>query len=240
MSSAPRNIVARETAEGAGARVKRAFPSYELRTLDPFVLLDEFFVVPPAGFPEHPHGGFEIVTYMLEGAFRHWDNLGNDRTIPVGGVQRITAGRGIRHSELPGTDGMNHGLQLWVNLPKRLKSIDPGYQEVLAEEMPQLRGEAWAARVIVGESSPTRLHTLVLYLDVRLEPGARFRRRLPEGWTVLVYVLEGELSQPEARPGILLTLEREVELGSVTAARFALIAGEPWREPIRLAGSFVE
>jgi redox-sensitive bicupin YhaK (pirin superfamily) len=107
-----RKVVAVETFEGAGARVKRLFPTSQLRNFDPFVLLDEFLVEPPASFPSHPHRGFKAITYMLEGGFHHTDDLGNDSIVLAGGLQKFTAGRGIVHSELPGTKGLNRGLQL--------------------------------------------------------------------------------------------------------------------------------
>eukprot|EP00178_Gracilaria_changii_P001985 TRINITY_DN128_c0_g1_i2.p2 TRINITY_DN128_c0_g1~~TRINITY_DN128_c0_g1_i2.p2 ORF type:complete len:178 (-),score=28.86 TRINITY_DN128_c0_g1_i2:738-1271(-) len=121
-------VIAREQSEGVGARVRRSIGSFELRNLDPFLLLDEFNVSKPAGFPDHPHRGMQTVTYMLEGAFRHEDNKGHAGTIGVGDLQWMTAGRGIVHSEMPATDGSNIGLQLWVNLAAKDKMIKPQYQ----------------------------------------------------------------------------------------------------------------
>ena len=132
-----RKIEAVETAEGAGAIVKRVFPTGQLKHFDPFPLLDEFNIEPPAGFPEHPHGGFEAVTYMLQGGFHHTDNLGNDSTVMAGGAQRFTAGKPIMHSELPGTEGSNRGLQLWIRLPTKLRDLEPTYQQVDPKDIPE-------------------------------------------------------------------------------------------------------
>jgi redox-sensitive bicupin YhaK (pirin superfamily) len=118
------------TEEGEGAFVRRLFPTQDFNYLDPFVLFDEFFVIPPAGFPDHPHRGFEVITYMRGGAFLHRDSMGNEQIIKAGGVQRITTGRGIVHAEMPGTKGVNHGLQIWINLPRRLKGLEPSYQNI--------------------------------------------------------------------------------------------------------------
>ncbi|BDG62389.1 pirin family protein [Caldinitratiruptor microaerophilus] len=249
MPNAQAVVTAEPMAEGAGARVRRAFPTPRLRTADPFVLLDEFFVEPPAGFPEHPHRGFEIITYMLDGAFRHRDSLGNDRTIPAGGLQRITAGRGIWHAEMPGQEGLNHGLQLWINLPRRLKGVDPEYQEVAAGEIPEDTGEGYRVRIVVGDRSPVRLHTPVQYLDVAVEAGHGWETTVPPDHRGFVYVLVGEGQfgpggDVRLRPGqLLLVGEGEpvrVRAGGDEPLRFVLVTGRPHGEPIRLRGPFVD
>lgn len=241
-------LPAQAMAEGAGARVLRVFPNNHLRVVDPFVMLDEFFVEPPAGFPEHPHRGFEIITYMLEGAFRHQDSLGNDRTIHAGGIQKITAGRGLYHSEMPGTPGMNHGLQLWVNLPQRLKQIDPEYQEVAAGKIPEVTGPGYRVRTIAGNGAPTRLQTPVLYQDITLDPAATWQAEGPADFAGFLYVLQGKgkfgAGRTRGEPGQILLLGQ----GSTVAAqadeaaplRFVLLLGRPHGEPIRLRGPFVD
>jgi hypothetical protein len=238
-----RKIEAVETAEGSGATVQRVFPTDRLWHLDPFVLLDEFTVTPPAAFPEHPHGGFEAITYMLDGAFRHRDNLGNDQIVSAGGVQRFTAGERIVHAELPGSEETSHGLQLWVNLPQALKETEPAYQPIPASEIPDTEEGDVRIRTVVGPCSPVELHTAVRYLDVRLPSGGRFEDQVPEAWSGLIYVLEGELSIGGSAlgPREAVTFERggHVEVMAEGKARFALIAGEPHDEPIRLRGSFV-
>lgn len=239
-----RTIEAEEQAEGAGATVRRVFPGARLSHVDPFVLLDEFTVTPPAAFPDHPHGGFEAVTYMLDGAFRHRDDLGNDEVVSAGGVQRFTAGKRIVHAELPGSDETSHGLQLWVNLPQDLKEIQPSYQPVPAEEIPEREEDGRQVRTVVGEGSPVTLHTDVLYLDVVLESGGRFEDEVPSGWSGLVYVLDGQITLGESRVarGEAATFREGGSLTVTTGerSRFVVIAGEPHNEPIRQRGSFVE
>ncbi len=236
-------------AEGAGARVHRVFPTGGLQHVDPFVLLDEFTVDPSAGFPDHPHGGFEAVTYMLKGAFRHRDDLGNDETVSAGGVQWFTAGRGIVHAELPGGDEVSHGLQLWVNLPRRLKETEPAYRAAGAEDIPEAQeGGVWT-RTVIGDGSPVKLHTQVRYVDVILRPEAAgvelaYAEQISSGWYGLAYVLEGEI----VLSGRAVTRGRaaifggggELEVTAEQYARFVVIAGEPHGEPIRQRGSFVK
>lgn len=232
--------------EGMGARVRRVLPTQALHAADPFVLLDEFFVEAGAGFPDHPHRGFEIITYMLEGALRHTDSLGNDRAVGAGGLQRITAGRGITHSEMPAAEGTNHGLQLWINLPQRLKGLEPGYQEVLPGEIPEIRSDRARVRLLVDERSPTELHTPTLYLHVRLEKGAEWAWGVPVEYEGFAYVLEGiarfGADDTEGTEGQVLVLGEGVRLPvvSVQGVEFALIAGRPHSEQARIRGSFVE
>jgi len=241
-------VTARETPEGAGAVVRRALPSAQLPSLDPFVLLDEFFVQPPAAFPEHPHRGFEIVTYVLDGSFRHRDTLGNDSTLPAGGIQRITTGRGIQHAEMPQAEGMNRGLQLWINLPRALKGIEPEYQAVPPAAIPATAGDGYRVRQVVGGSSPVRLHTPVLYLDVALEPGKTWSEQVPSTYAGFLYVLEGSgrfgADAKEGGAGQLLVLgpgdEARATASGREPLRFALVAGQPLGEPIRIRGSFVD
>jgi len=244
-----RVVEAVEMEEGAGATVRRVFPTDRLRHVDPFVLLDEFTVAPSAAFPEHPHGGFEAVTYMLGGAFRHRDDLGNDETVSAGGVQRFTAGKRIVHSELPGSDETSHGLQLWVNLPRELKDTEPTYQPVPASEIPETMEGETRFRTVVGEApagkvSPVELRTDVVYLDVDLPPGGGFEHPIPSGWSGLIYVLEGEVRVGERSTGrgeaALFEGGGRLVLGADGGARAAIIAGRPHEQPIRQRGSFVD
>ncbi len=229
-------IKAVETAEGAGARVKRLFPTQYLQNYDPFVLLDEFFVDRDAGFPDHEHRGFEAVTYMLEGTFRHKDNLGNDIEVSVGGVQRFTAGSGIVHSEMPGKNNISHGLQLWVNLPKKLKKINPTYQQV--DNLPERKKDGLIIRIIVGENSPVELMTPVLYQDINIENKKTYDIKLPKGWRGFIYVLEGELN--DLNQGEALLIDKNITIKTKTNSRFVFIAGNPHNEPIKQRGPFVD
>lgn len=229
--------------EGAGARVRRLFPTHQRRHLDPFVLLDEFTVTPPAAFPEHPHGGFEAVTYMLEGAFRHRDNIGNDEIVWAGGAQRFTAGKRIVHSELPGSEETSHGLQLWIKLPQHLKDVAPDYQSVPSHDIPQRKEQGVQVRTVVGAGSSVVLHTDVRYLVVKTEQGASFHEQIHEDWNGVIYVLKGKIALGDAvvsrGSAALFTGGGEVELTPGESAQLALIVGEPHGEPIRQRGSFV-
>ena len=229
--------------DGAGATVQRVFPTPQLRHLDPFVLLDDFAVTAPAGFPEHPHRGFEAFTYMIDGAFHHRDDLGNDSLITSGGTQRFNSGRGARHSEMPGGAGTHRGLQLWVNLPRRLKTMDPEYEGTDASVMPVSRTNELEVRTIVGEGSPVALHTRVDYLDVTLLADNRFVRTIEPERNTLVYVIAGAVQiagQSVSRgQGVLLSPGR-LEVGGRSGARFAFLSGRPHDEPIVHRGPFVD
>jgi hypothetical protein len=223
--------------------VRRLFPTRRQQHIDPFVLLDEFTVKPTAGFPDHPHGGFEAVTYMLDGAFQHRDNLGNDQMVSAGGVQRFTAGKRIVHAELPGTEKTSHGLQLWVNLPQRLKKIEPTYQPVPSDEIPEKEEEGVRVRTVVGAGSPVELRTAVRYVDVTLGSEGVFTEQIPADWNGLVYVLDGavDLGEETISPGKAAIFRGggEVRAKAEEPSRFVVIAGAPHEEPIRQRGSFV-
>lgn len=231
------------TIDGKGATLNRIFPTPYLQNLDPFVLLDDFEVGPPAGFPTHPHRGFEAFTYMLDGAFHHRDNLGNDSVIGAGGTQRFTSGRGAFHSEMPGTDGVNRGLQLWVNLPRRLKTMSPNYAGEPGDNHPERREHGYTARTIVGDGSPVELQTAVRYYDVSLQAGATFSNWIETGWNGLVYVIQGSIEAAgmvlRERDGIL-PREGSVTLAALTVARVLFLSGKPHHEPINHRGPFVD
>lgn len=237
-------VQAAKQSEGAGARVRRLFPTQRLKHVDPFVLLDEFTVTPPAAFPDHPHGGFEAVTYMLEGAFRHRDNIGNDEVVSAGGAQRFTAGKRIVHAELPAGEGTSHGIQLWVNLPGKLKEIDPDYQLVPPEQIPETDKDGTLVRTVLGDGSPVALHTEVRLLDVTVTNGASFHEEVRENWNGLVYVLQGEVSLKNTVIGrgeaVVFSGGGDARVMADEAARFLLLAGKPHGEPILQRGSFVE
>jgi len=229
--------------DGAGATVQRLFPSPALRHLDPFVLLDDFDVRRPAGFPEHPHRGFEAFTYMIEGAFHHRDSMGNDSVIGVGGTQRFTSGRGARHSEMPASDGPNRGLQLWVNLPRRLKQMAPSYAGVAGERMPRREAAGQLIREVVGETSPVELQTEVEYLDLQLLADASFDHAIAPGHNALIYVLDGEIELLGERLGpreALLPTPGRVVVRARAPSRVVWLAGRPHGEGIRHRGPFVD
>lgn len=239
-------LTARATVDGQGATLQRLFPGPALRHLDPFVLLDDFDVRQPAGFPDHPHRGFEAFTYMIEGAFHHRDSLGNDSVIGPGGTQRFTSGRGARHSEMPASEGSNRGLQLWVNLPQRLKKIDPSYAGTEGgsiPERPASEGLLGRVREVVGASSPVVLQTEVEYLDLDLLADARFTHAVPAGHNAIVYVLEGRvalLGETLIRGQAILPSPGSITVVAEQPSRVLWLSGRPHGEPIRQRGPFVD
>jgi len=257
--SVVRVIRGRPTSDGAGVRLTRVIGGAELGDFDPFLLLDEFGSDRPgdyiAGFPSHPHRGFETVTYMLAGRMRHKDNHGNEGLLVAGSVQWMTAGRGIVHSEMPEQEsGLMRGFQLWVNLPAKDKMTVPRYQEFAPEQIPLARpAQGVEARVIAGAVGDVRgpvqaIATDPTYLDLALEPGARHVHVLPEGHNAFVYAFEGSVRVGSGEGARVLAARELGALGpgsevEVTAegegARALLIAGRPLREPIAKYGPFV-
>jgi len=227
--------------EGDGVEVKRLMPVANLRNFDPFVLWDHFDIA-AGGFPDHPHRGFEAITYMFEGGMQHADNLGNRVTVHGGGAQRFTAGRGIVHSEMP--EGHAVGIQLWINLPQRLKGVAPEYQQVEKGEVPLTEVEGASISTIVGEGGPIELKTGVEYLDVSLQAGARLERTVPEGFRGFIYLVEGStrVNGELAESGAALYVENEpgLTINAVEDARFMWCFGKPHGEPIYQHGPFVD
>lgn len=234
---------ARWTKEGAGATVRRIFPGPSMRNLDPFVLLDDFDVRRPAGFPMHPHRGFEAFTYMVEGAFFHRDNLGNESRIEAGGTQRFTSGSGAWHSEMPASNGRNRGLQLWVNLPRRLKKMPPDYEGIAAKEMPTGSDGGVLTSEVVGPGSPVILQSDVGYRVFTFPNSGGCELVIPTAHQGLVYVLEGEAKVlgAVARAGdVLIPGSGRVPVEARPGTRLALLHGRPHGEGIVHRGPFVD
>ena len=237
--------------EGAGVRINRLIGTPELRTLDPFLMLDYFDSDRPdeylAGFPDHPHRGFETVTYMLAGRLRHRDNTGREGVIQSGGVQWMTAGRGIVHSEMPEQEnGLMRGFQLWVNLPARLKMSAPGYQEFGPERFPvETRDGGASVKVVAGPGSPLQAGpTEPRFFDVTLPAGATFTEALPAEHSAALVVYEGAVSVGGERAEALSVAslgegERVVATAGPEGARLLLLAGRPIGEPVAWGGPFV-
>ena len=243
--------------EGAGVRLKRSIGTHTLDYLDPFLLLDHFQSKNPAdyqaGFPLHPHRGIETVTYLLAGAVRHRDSVGNAGEIGPGDLQWMTAGRGIMHEEMPQVrpEGVA-GFQLWVNLPKRQKMIAPRYQNVNANEIAEIKREGGAKiRVIAGQVDGvvgpiSGIAAEPLYLDVAVAPHGSFSLPIPRGHSAFAYVFEGEGKfGPEKRsvttPRLVVWDDGDsVEVRTEeSAVRFLLVSGKPLNEPIARYGPFV-
>jgi len=250
-------VRAQEATEGAGVRIRRSLGTSALDYHDPFLLLDEFkseegadYV---AGFPDHPHRGFETVTYMLAGSMRHEDHKGNRGELGPGSVQWMTAGRGIIHSEMPlQNDGLMWGFQLWVNLPARNKMTEPRYQDVPASAIPEVQAEGGVAiRVITGEVLGTRgpvegIATSPLYLDLRIPAGRSYEHLVPPEHNALAYVYEGsgEVGGERVEAGELAVLSRNGEeavrlTASERPMRVLLLAAKPLEEPLARYGPFV-
>jgi len=234
-----KHIRAQIVPEGDGVTVKRLMPVHGMHNFDPFVLWDHFDIE-SGGFPDHPHRGFEAITWLFAGGMQHKDNLGNEGTIHTGGAQRFTAGRGIVHSEFP--DGHAAGIQLWINLPKRFKGIQPSYQQVDIIEPETSAGVT--IRTIVGEHDAITLQTAVEYLDIRLAAGASLTHDIPAGFRGIVYVVSGVIEagdQCVAQAGAVL-VEDETSLNMVAkdSAHILWCFGLPHREPIIQHGPFVD
>ena len=240
------------TKDGAGVNLTRIIGSPELNMLDPFLLLDEFGSENPndyiAGFPPHPHRGFETITYMLNGKFTHKDSAGNEGHLSDGGVQWMTAGKGVVHSEMPEqSEGLMRGFQLWLNLPKEKKMIDPSYHDIQADKIPSVSLENAKVKVISGEfqstKGPGRPHTGVLYLDVHLNKASSISIPINENWNAFIYVYEGEIESNLSVPkGNLAVLDTDgiFECRSISSdTKFILAAGEPLNEPVARGGPFV-
>jgi redox-sensitive bicupin YhaK (pirin superfamily) len=248
------------TSDGAGVRMTRVIGTPRLDHFDPFLLLDEFRSDDPndyiAGFPNHPHRGFETVTYMLAGRMRHGDSQGNTGQLGPGSVQWMTAGRGIVHSEFPEQEeGLMWGFQLWVNLPAADKMTAPRYQDIPAERIPAVElGAGVTARVIAGrldgaEGPISAVATAPVYYDFSLEPGAEYEAEVPAGHNVFAYVFQGvaEIGPEDDRQRIergeiaLLAEGAGVAMRGAgeEAARLILVGGRPLAEPIARYGPFV-
>ena len=230
----------------------RIIGSPELNMLDPFLLLDEFGSDNPndyiAGFPPHPHRGFETITYMINGKFTHKDNAGNEGHLSDGGVQWMTAGKGVIHSEMPEqTEGLVRGFQLWFNLPKEKKMIDPAYHDIQADQIPEVELENGKVKVISGTfqdtTGPGRPHTGMMYLDVHLNDKQDIVLPIEDDWNGFVYVYEGSIdaniSVPKGSLAVLNTKNDFLCSSTKENTRFILVAGQPLNEPVARGGPFV-
>ncbi|TGO25676.1 hypothetical protein BPAE_0075g00310 [Botrytis paeoniae] len=262
----PRGIqkafLAREQAEGAGARVRRSIGTPQLKNFSPFLMLDHFTIKPGAGFPDHPHRGQETITYLLEGAVDHEDFAGNAGTIEAGDLQFMTAGKGIMHAEMPrqNLDGSaNVGMQLWVDLPEKLKKCEPRYRDLRAKEIPQIDIDDGKVhvKIISGQShgvdSVQELaYTPVWIFDVEIKPGGKIEQSLPAGWNAFAYTLSGEtvFGSGDEKTKIAQfhnvvfrqegdLVNAEVEESAKENGHFILVAGQPLDQKVVQYGPFV-
>ena len=255
-----RTVRGQPTSDGAGVKLTRVIGQRELDMLDPFLMLDEFRSDTAsdylAGFPNHPHRGFETVTYMLAGRMRHGDNQGNSGLLTPGSVQWMTAGRGIVHSEMPEQEnGLMWGFQLWVNLPAKDKMTAPRYQDIQPDRIPEAKpADGVTVRVLAGrvgdvEGPVSGIAVEPVYLDVSLEPNARFAAAVPSSHNAFAYVYEGAAdigaadSARRIARGELAVLDRDGDdvlfSAGAAPARLILVAGKPLNEPVAKYGPFV-
>jgi redox-sensitive bicupin YhaK (pirin superfamily) len=256
------SILAIQQSEGVGARVRRSIGTPKLRKLSPFLMLDHFAAAGEAGFPDHPHRGQETITYVIKGAIDHEDFTGSKGRIEAGGLQFMTAGRGVVHAEMPVVheDGsQNVGMQLWVDLPKDLKYVEPRYRDLPASEVPTVdidNGKVHV-KVISGQShgvdSVKELaYTPVWLLDIEIKPGGKIEQQLPVGWNAFAYSLEGTVTFGEGASAKSVpqyhntVFEQEgdkviasVEEGAPSGARIILVAGLPLDQQSVQYGPFI-
>lgn len=259
-----RILTAKTALEGEGFLVHRAFPNNTLREFDPFLLLDEMGPITIAageakGAPDHPHRGFETVTYMLEGVFEHKDSQGNSGKLKPGDVQWMTAGSGVIHSEMPEDEffrkgGTLHGFQLWINLPKKDKMISPRYQDVPSNKIPIVQNNGVRVKVIAGEAMGKHAvidtRTPIMYLHYTLQPGAKAVQIVPQNYNAFAYVISGQgrfgSEQNLAHREQIVLFEQdgnEITIAASSEAESPLevlvIAGVPLGEPVARYGPFV-
>ena len=247
-------VSAHEVTEGAGVSVFRSIGTPARRNLDPFLMLDQFSTYNPddyiAGFPEHPHRGFNTFTYMIDGHMRHGDSMGNTGDLEPGAAQWMKAGSGVIHSEMPQQEsGRMRGFQLWINLPAGQKMTAPEYQEIRPQAIPEVNAEGSTVRVIAGtfadqQGPVTDPNTQFHFLDVSLQAGTGFVHSLPQDHTAFIYVFEGgaSIGDDAVKEQHLAVLDKGEQV-SITAdaegARFLLVAGSAIDEPIVQYGPFV-
>ncbi len=244
-----------QTSDGAGVKLTRVLTQDLQRRLDPFLMLDAFRNDNPddyiGGFPDHPHRGFETVTYMIAGRMRHRDSAGNEGLLGPGGVQWMTAGSGLIHSELPEQEqGLMEGFQLWLNLPSQRKMTKPSYRDISPEQIPEFAADNGVlVRVIAGathgvEGAVNKPDTEPLFLDVHLPANTRFSQPIPKGHHAFVYTYRGQanigdVAVDDRVMGILSHDGDTLEVSASVDTRMLLIAGKPLNEPIAQYGPFV-
>ena len=247
-------IQGQPASDGAGVKLIRSLGSANHLRADPFLMLDAFSSENPddyvAGFPSHPHRGFETVTYLLDGHMLHEDHLGNRGNLESGGVQWMTAGRGIIHSEMPQQEnGRMRGFQLWINLPAKEKMKPAGYRDIQAEEIPEVKIDGGRVKLIAGKFRGTSApvyggSTAPIYWDVSLSPGGKFENEIPQAHSVYIYPFEGSVEIADRvlkthQGGVLGSGDTvEVKAGA-EGARFLVLAARPIGEPVVQYGPFV-
>ncbi len=236
-------LVALDMQEGEANNVRRLLPQRPMPSFDPFAQMDEYWMTPPAGFPPHPHHGFEAVIYVLEGALHHSDTLGNEAVIVAGDAMRFNAGRGLSHSELPVADGRTHAVQLWIALPRNHKQCDPDFQHVAAADLAPLEIEGGTGRIIAGPDAKLTPERKLHLTDLSLEKKRKLTVQIEPGHQGFVYVVSGRVDiageRVEPGQGLLFKGLTELPLHARKPSRFLLASAPPINEPIRQWGSYV-
>ncbi len=238
-----RKVTALDMQEGQDNNVRRLIPQRHLTSFDPFAQVDEYWMTPPAGFPPHPHQGFEGIIYVLEGAIHHSDTLGNDAMVRAGDLLRFCAGRGLTHSELPAAEGRTHAVQLWIALPRARKRCDPDLQHVAGESIAPLEDANATGRLLAGPGAQLTPTGDLHLLDLTLDRGARLTRPVRPTCRGILYVIQGSIQVQGSglQSGEALLFERlqELPMRADLPSRLLLASAVPIDEPIRQWGSYV-
>ena len=239
-------LIGQETPEGDGVVVTRLFPTHQIMNHDPFVLFDHFTLKEGTGFPNHPHRGFEAITYIFEGGMNHKDNLGNDKFVSQGGAQVFCAGSGLIHSEMPANKGTTSGIQLWINLAKKEKGISPTYQFFEKEDLPSCSENGVEVTDIVGSKSPVFLNTEITYQHLKFSKDAQKPIKIQKDLNAIIYIVSGEFqinNQKILAGESLLISTKEDSLLDLTCkydGNLVICSGAPHRELIFQHGPYVD
>jgi len=241
-----KKLIGQETPEGDGVVVTRLFPTHQIMNHDPFVLFDHFTLKEGTGFPNHPHRGFEAITYVFEGGMNHKDNLGNDKFVSQGGAQVFCAGSGLIHSEMPANKGITSGIQLWINLAKKEKGISPTYQFFEKENLPSYSENGVEVTAIVGSNSPVFLNTEITYQHLKFIKNAQKPITIQKDSNAIIYIVSGEfqINNQHTLAGESLLISSQ-ELGQLdiianSVGSIVFCSGIPHKEPIYQHGPYVD
>jgi quercetin 2,3-dioxygenase len=239
-----RYMKAQQTEEGDGASVNRLIPQKGLKHYDPYVLFDDFTIIPPSGFPDHFHSGFEVITYLKTGSLQHKDNIGHDVVLYPGDVQCFTTGSGVVHSEMPQSKENVKGFQIWVNLPKTDKQMPPAYAYVRSAAVPVVQvNDQVRIKTIAGHGATVRTRAELLIQEFDIKAGSHYKITLPSGYQGFLYVQAGVVSIEDKscmQGDAVVFSQYDLTLRANNDVTFLLVSGLPLREPIQRRGSIVK
>ena len=239
-------VVGKEMPEGDGVVVTRLFPTHQIMNHDPFILFDHFTLKEGTGFPNHPHRGFEAITYVFEGGMNHKDNLGNDKFVSQGGAQVFCAGSGLIHSEMPANKGTTSGIQLWINLAKKEKGISPTYQFFEKEDLPSYSENGIEVTDIVGANSPIFLNTEITYQHLKFSKGAQKPITIQKDSNAIIYIVSGEfqINKQHTLSGesLLISSQKvgQIDITAKSIGSIVVCSAVPHKEPIYQHGPYVD